>query len=853
MLAPDQARAALDVLPPSLQTWLHAEQTRRTPAVNPRLLNAGGVDQVPPQWLPQAAHVWRLPTRWVPRDMVDVWRAPGVALPFNPMRRGRVLVLLHPLADFRAAWLADAVEGPAWWATATASTRTVLVWSPRQDTIPFFAKLSIPRVIAAEHRGLDASQVASSVGKTQLLQAWSQRRALQFLGEPWGVSIRDGTPAGYLVRTVPPRVLAGRRHLVPWFSFARRSLVQPLVHALVEAAVTLGAVGEAHAQNLLVELDASRHPTGRFVMRDLEGVSFDLGHLERCGARALVKTLPVVTHREDDYDTLDHARAAQQSLHTFLLGGPLHALNLSSTFLHRVLRTAMRRLDPGCAVVPGAEGYARWLEDVRWRRQMHPRVPPPLRAWLHREQHVNDRVRHPTLFARMDLGGLPLHHDPKRAPVFELESLLVPLEDVELIPARLPASWRALFLVQRGEQTLVRFPIHPAATGQYVLDIAQHGLERGVLVGTPTASPRSLVVWRKDGKGQPFGLKLSLDVEIQHITRLLRRGKLQRAVAVTHALDALRLDGVKLMREPVTLRLKHQDHGTIVREIPDDTRRLVPGFSMFAVEQSPLLRGDPARLFHRVVRHVFAPLVSAAAQLLFGQGLLPDLHQQNVLFGPRGTLWIRDLDSFKTDVDVRVRRGLSMASWLQSPGSCEDLKLTETARWYDDAYGKQLRAEWVFLAQRLLGTHHTERLYRVMDGLLLRHAAHHLGLDVVVEELRHVTRHRRQLLPPVDDVNALVALWQRLPRSAVLDGQQPTSAVFSVNAMVHGWRRRHPLKPSGPHVSQAAFQALARQGRTTAAPSPAHTAYTRRNGIVVAWNRAGDAVAYGLPLPGATC
>lgn len=919
------AAAALARLPRAVVAWIQAEQARVTRRVDRRVLDPGAVNALPPEFRPESQKVWRLPAYWVREDAVSHWSAGHVDRRFQRSHHGirQVLVLRHPLAVARAPWVSGAEPGPLLVATASASARTVFAWTPGGGA-PFLAKLSLPVVLAGEYRGLGAAAVASSVGKTRLLDAWPHSHDLQFLREPFGVVRRAGTEEeeGYLVRELPAAVRAGRRTLRPFLAltnpsrdgeppllhalaracgqslvaFARRALLEPFLDAYVDAAVRLGMAAEAHGQNLLVELEDGGRPTGRFYLRDMEGVSLDLAHLERVSpsARRRIAALPVVHNRDEDYDALDHAHAARQGLHTFFVGGPLFGLACAvrrrpglgtwrRSFAKALLR-AMRRHGPGAPPDADAEAWWRWLEGVRWRRAPQRPVPRALRTWLHLEQRVNDRVRHPRLFALIALDVLPAHLDPRAASVVDLASILVPAAEVELAPDPLPPALARHLLVRRDGQTLVRFPIHPAAHGQYALDIAEYGLERGVLCATATSSPRSLVVWARNGAPRPFGIKLSVDVDIQRLPRVLRVSKLARARAVTRALEAiprpaLAAAGLAFLREPATLRLRHRDDGTILRELPTTTQDLVPGFSLFAVTPGGagiLLRhSETASSLDEVLRHVvdtvFCPLVRAGAFLFFQQGLVPDLHQQNVLFRTDGRLVLRDLDSVRTDVDLRLRRGWTLQPWLDAPGTCDDLKLADTPRWYDDPFRLQVRAEWVFLTERLLTAVARARgwggalrgilgghlAWRAMDALLLEAAAHHLGVEVVVDELRHVVAHgpmgpraaRQRALAAVttpQHVGRLIGAW---PAAACLHPHDVEQPRYSLNAMVHAWRARHPL-PRGERATGRQFAALARAGRSTVSGAlRAAAQYTRTGGVLVAWDRAGRPVAFGLPHP----
>lgn len=827
-----------------MRLWLLAEQTLIHRRVDPLLLNAGNLSALPAPFRAESQRIWWLQTRVVPRADVRVWShgnpsAPGRAL----LPSGQAVIPLHPLN----AALAAMPQGPALFATPTSSARTLLVWSPVDGTPPMLLKVSLPRVVAAEHRGLTPEALCTSVGKSARVS--HLRGPLRYAAEPLAVLPHGAPHAGFILRVLPAP--ARGCHFLPLYAFTHpearwprpilRDLVTTVVNTLVDAEVRHGVALEAHAQNVLVEVDPTRTPTGRLVFRDMEGLSLDLS-THHVG-------LPTVTHVDADHESADHPLALERSLHTFVLGGLVHGLSgkvgasVARTWFNRALHAAT-----GGAANSGPS-FRRWVESQRFLRTPKPRLPRPLRAFIHREQTQNDRVRHPRLFAPVDLGELPPHLDPLNQPAFALDALRVPAQEVEIVGGPLPAALRRHLCFRADGRDFVRFPIHPAAAEEYALDVDHHGLERGVFAAAPTASPRSLVVWGTQSAPAPFGLKLSLPISIQRIVRTLRTSKLRRAPAVTRALNAIparerQRAGLCFFPEPISLRLRHRDDGSIVRILPPQTAQLLPGFSLVQASRPPSLRR---------VAQMWNALVRASLHLFLHQGLLADVHQQNVLFQPDGRggllprVWLRDLDAVKPDLALRVRRGLSMRAWRDTPGSLADLKLDETHRWYDDAVLLQLRAEWVFVVARARGTHTTPPLNHQMDRLILAHVATHLGLVTVLQELAHVLPQRRR--GGLAGVSTVAQLDRWLQTHPLPTDHHTVRPPYSVNAMVHAWKAATPV-PTGTPVPMSTWTDAARAARTT--PLKPRTRIHRVSTVgdaLVAWDGDDRPVAYGLSVP----
>ncbi len=639
-----------------LEAFLAAER-RVHRRVDRRLIDPGTLDGVDPLYLPEAGNSFELPCFWVETERLHVYS-------LRPFDARRVLFFVHPAAlrHYRS-WLKGCSPGPRHLATATSSTRTVVAWPdpttpPHPVPLPYDGrgdsastvclKLSLPVLFASERRVVTAELARDAVETTRRLHRL--RTGLRIVPETFGAVPRDADLGGFLVRVLP------KVPLTPWFALTHPERhIHGFLRAWMTSAIEHGWVADVHAQNILV----SGHT---YFVRDMDSVWLEDPTLE--GART--------------------------SLHTFFLGGP--ARKHRALFFRELERWAGKAArDP--------DAFSQWLEDERHARRRAPKPPASVRRWLDREQSGEGRDRDPRRFAKVTMAALPRRFRPEERPVWRLPYFVAPLDRVRVYGAERPP---ALF-TKAG----VRVFFHPFMAEHYALDVLEYGAGTEAFWATPTSSPRSVVVWNREHA--PFGLKLSLDVELLGINRLVDDSKLQRAVEVSSVIT-----GVRHLREPVAVRTEEKGYGFIYRELLPDMNALTPGF---AWHKAPPWRA----------------LVEAFCALAFGQGLIGDLHRQNVLLTGRGEVVLRDLDAFKRD----------------------------GAKEYQRAWKDELRAEWMY-GQR-------KKSWAEVDALLFEQLERWLGRDVVDAERAELQRRGwKTLYPPKD----------------------PSEPLYSLDAMVKAWRAR---------------------------------------------------------------
>jgi hypothetical protein len=206
-----------------------------------------------------------------------------------------------------------------------------------------------------------------------------------------------------------------------------------------------------------------------------------------------------------------------------------------------------------------------------------------------------------------------------------------------------------------------------------------------------------------------------------------------------------------------------KEFGMIVREVPKDfPGRLVPGSSLASKRpggQEPLLvemiRKSGMEPMDYVREKMLTPLMKTYGDITFGAGLVGEPHQQNVLFevGKDGQLTgrvvMRDLDSYKVDVEARVRKGLSVRDLApySDPGIIGDLKLSKAREYYDTSYNDYVREDYGFMLSRGLGKYFPsvteKKLHTAMDDLYRAQVKEHLGLDVTDIDPNKIQREWR--------------------------------------------------------------------------------------------------------------
>ena len=443
-------------------------------------------------------------------------------------------------------------------------------------------------------------------------------------------------------------------------------------------------------------------------------------------------------------------------------------------------------------------------------------VPERLQTWLFEEQRVNDKImRFPQMAA---IGTLPPELDPMRSPMFWLPHVEIPIEEARVLQAdRMKPETLSEIVVKRGGQSYVRWFVHPASTQSASFQaIMKRYPVKVEYLAMPTSSPRSLVAWNPNADGNFIIVKASLDANVGELRRINPLDKGIRAVATTKALDQWYAEhgsgrAPPFMREPMVVFPPGREFGMIVREIPEGFpgsrgTRLVPGSSIVSSRpdgKPPLLvdmirkSGQPPMDY--IGERIIAPFMRQYGEIVLKNGLVGEPHQQNVLLeiGRDGQLTgrmvFRDLDSYKVDVETRVRNGLGVRDFwpYPDPGVVGHGKLAKAREYYNDSYLEYVREDWAFMLNRGLRKYFPEvtekALHKAYDARFAAEAKKHLGIDV---DPRNV------------DPNEVMKEW----RAKAGEGVKPTAGV-SQQMLAQEYKRlafnRRVLSVSGKETPSA--------------------------------------------------
>lgn len=316
-------------------------------------------------------------------------------------------------------------------------------------------------------------------------------------------------------------------------------------------------------------------------------------------------------------------------------------------------------------------------------------------------------------------------HQPGVGKIFTLPYVEVPKDEIVLVDSGLlPAALRKHVEVIRDGKTFVRYFFHPESTKLYqpLMDKFSKGKPSGFYFASPTASTRSLIAWDPTHSDlAPVILKTSLAREQDALGRVIPDWEVRRSVLIskmvgsTPAAEWIKA-GTSIIPEsfgayvPESMNLgffvdKKQGmvkkHGYILRELSFLTDfasegEVYPMFALFTERPDgpPLIvrwwKQSGVADFHDFLSDtIVRPFMERTGWLFFEQGIVPQLHSQNVLvvIDPKThalkRVLHRDIGSMKIDLRLRLAKGLSVEA-LKTKNSAYDFKFQEADALYED-------------------------------------------------------------------------------------------------------------------------------------------------------------------------
>jgi hypothetical protein len=302
-------------------------------------------------------------------------------------------------------------------------------------------------------------------------------------------------------------------------------------------------------------------------------------------------------------------------------------------------------------------------------RKLSLTYPDPVR-WIHQEQTLNNRT-----IAEGDYPikptSVPPEFWPERQPVFWLPEFEAPRHHFRLFqkPAH-PLPW----YLSGSSSEVYSHLVHPLSVPYFLnRELKTVRWRNPRFLATPMASHRTLLVWNpRSTKTPPFVVKASLDRWVGGLDRKVKLYEIKRSVGISSLfIGTLKADlerhGILLLDDPIGLLHKQTNAGILARDAPWQLgagAEIVPVFSLCAsrndrrprvvelVESSGL---EPAAW---VDRFVLSPLIYQAYFLGMTEGVVGEMHEQNILMElrngiPTKRFWHRDLGGFRADNELR--------------------------------------------------------------------------------------------------------------------------------------------------------------------------------------------------------
>lgn len=347
------------LLPKSLIDFLETEQKRMSLSVDPDRLNMGKGNTQDQFYAPENGNVFDLPSYWVDESLTHAFKGDGMNESIRKImfrdHNGveQVRFFVHPESEsLYAEFLKSATPADSFHATATSSSRSLLVW--KEGVTPFMAKVSLNKEVSAVVRTIPISEISRSIGTHNTFQASRELlpRGFEWMPETLGVIPQGMDRGGMLIREFPEGIVEGKRSFVSLFAlygggtaqgppllveminksgqspseFVHTRIIEPFVRTWISTTIDHGFSMEAHAQNSLLELGEDGLPTGKYIFRDLGGFDVDFQY------RAALKlpkanSLPFINDFAKEYHQSELDGALLRSVYNHYAGGFVYNLD----------------------------------------------------------------------------------------------------------------------------------------------------------------------------------------------------------------------------------------------------------------------------------------------------------------------------------------------------------------------------------------------------------------------------------------------------------------------------------------------------------------------------------------------
>lgn len=334
-------------LAPGIKKLIYAEQQLLSRDVNEARIMTPKANHQEDQYKPENGQIFEVKSYWVDKEKLKTFESafisPSMKQIFHKVENGKekFLFLVHPESEsLYQEFLKKTKSGPRFWATSTASSRTLLMWQEGQPEKAFFGKLSLNKSIGGVVRTIPQGEAARSVGTNEVLQINKSAlpKSFQFLPETLSLIPNGFERGAMIIREIPQEIAAGKQYFIPLFSlyadrgeqrpllaemieksgmnprdFVREKVIGPFIQQWMEMVLVHGIAMEPHAQNVLIGLNPQGLPNGQFLHRDFGGFNMDMNRFGELNTLLPAK-LPQATTIQEDYHQNFSGKSVDQSL-----------------------------------------------------------------------------------------------------------------------------------------------------------------------------------------------------------------------------------------------------------------------------------------------------------------------------------------------------------------------------------------------------------------------------------------------------------------------------------------------------------------------------------------------------------
>lgn len=350
----------VESLAPGVKSLIFAEQRLLSRDLNESRIKTPKANFQEEKYKPENSQIFEVTSYWVDKKELHFFESAYISDQlknlFQRAHQGRqqALFLVHPESEsLFHKFLEKAPTGPRFWATSTASSRTLLMWPEGRPELAFFGKLSLNKEIGGVVRTIPRGEVARSLGTNEVLYLNANKLPSSFHFMPESLSL---IPIGFerggmIIREIPKDLASGKRRFIPLFSlyaergekmpllaeminqsglnpqaFVKSKIITPFVKQWMELVLVHGISMEPHAQNVLIGLNSEGLPDGTFMHRDFGGFNLNLEAFPKLETMRPT-LLPRATTVFEDYHQNFVRSSVNQGLQTYFDQGFVYNLD----------------------------------------------------------------------------------------------------------------------------------------------------------------------------------------------------------------------------------------------------------------------------------------------------------------------------------------------------------------------------------------------------------------------------------------------------------------------------------------------------------------------------------------------